>query len=149
MGSEMCIRDRVFTAILAVTMLKEKLRKRDVAALVCLLGGSTLVQLSEMAGAGAGKGGAEALLGGGFAVLGALLSAVPNVWYEKLLKTPGEDEWARNVQVRVLCIPRRASGRRTVRVGSTSAASRPSFSREPGTPRSAPSGSSPGSRRRS
>merc|ERR1711965_594638 len=75
-------------------MLKEKLRKRDVAALVCLLGGSTLVQLSE-------KGGAEALLGGGFAVLGALLSAVPNVWYEKLLKTPGEDEWARNVQVTV------------------------------------------------
>ena len=91
----------IFTAILAVTMLKEKLRKRDIAALVCLLGGSTLVQLSEMAGAGAGKGGAEALLGGGFAVLGALLSAVPNVWYEKLLKTPGEDEWARNVQVTV------------------------------------------------
>ena len=53
----------IFTAILAVTMLKEKLRKRDIAALVCLLGGSTLVQLSEMAGAGAGKGGAEALLG--------------------------------------------------------------------------------------
>ena len=40
-------------------------------------------------------------VGGGFAVLGALLSAVPNVWYEKLLKTPGEDEWARNVQVTV------------------------------------------------
>lgn len=91
----------VFTAILAVTMLNEKLRKRDIAALGALLGGSVLVQLSEMASGGAGKGGAEALLGGGFAVLGALLSAVPNVWYEKLLKTEGEDEWARNVQVTV------------------------------------------------
>ncbi|KAH8046925.1 pyrimidine nucleotide-sugar transmembrane transporter [Aureococcus anophagefferens] len=42
---------------------------------------------------------APTLLGGGLTVLGALLSAVPNVWYEKILKTEGEDEWARNIQV--------------------------------------------------
>lgn len=39
------------------------------------------------------------VIGGFLTVLGALLSALPNVWYEKLLKTEGEDEWVRNVQV--------------------------------------------------
>jgi len=92
----------IFTAGLAVTMLGERLGLRQLAALAALLGGSVLVQLAEMGGGlTGGGGGSEALLGGGFAVLGALLSAVPNVWYEKLLKTPGEDEWARNIQVTV------------------------------------------------
>lgn len=90
----------IFTAILAVTMLGQRLVAKQVVALGALLGGSVLVQLSEVGGAAArGGGGAEALLGGGLTVAGALLSAAPNVWYEKILKTDGEDEWARNVQV--------------------------------------------------
>ena len=90
----------IFTAVLAVTMLGERLTARKVGALAALLAGSLLVQVSEMGGVAFGShGAAEALLGGGLTVLGALLSAVPNVWYEKILKTEGEDEWARNVQV--------------------------------------------------
>ena len=88
----------IFTAILAVTMLGQRLGPRKLVALASLLAGSLLVQLSEMGGA-FGEAGADALLGGGLTVLGALLSAVPNVWYEKILKTEGEDEWARNIQV--------------------------------------------------
>ena len=33
------------------------------------------------------------------ALLGALLAAIPNVFYERLLKREGENEWAKNVQI--------------------------------------------------
>ena len=49
-----------------------------------------------------GQGRRRSLVGGRLRRAGALCSLrCPNVWYEKLLKTPGEDEWARNVQVTV------------------------------------------------
>ncbi|KAJ8607186.1 hypothetical protein CTAYLR_007345 [Chrysophaeum taylorii] len=89
----------LFTAVLAVTVLREPLSLRQWGALLTLLVGSLLVQVSEMAGGVYLEGGRAALYGGFLTVLGALLSALPNVWYEKLLKTEGEDEWVRNVQV--------------------------------------------------
>ena len=94
----------VFTAMLAVVMLRERLGRRKIAALAALLSGSLLVQMAEMSTAAAtaasGSGVTpDALYGGFVTVLGALLSALPNVWYEKLLKTKGQDEWVRNFQV--------------------------------------------------
>jgi hypothetical protein len=49
-----------------------------------------------------GGGGADAsaaLYGGALTVLGAALSALPNVYYEKVLKTKGQNQWAKNVQL--------------------------------------------------
>jgi len=40
-----------------------------------------------------------ALYGGALTVLGAALSALPNVYYEKVLKTKGQNQWAKNVQL--------------------------------------------------
>ena len=62
----------IFTAILAVTMLKEKLRKRDIAALVCLLGGSTHCRSSRRSPAPRPRAPPRRECWGGFAVLGAL-----------------------------------------------------------------------------
>ncbi|KAJ1457385.1 nucleotide-sugar transporter-domain-containing protein [Pelagophyceae sp. CCMP2097] len=95
----------IFTAFLAVTLLKERLSWKQLGALGALLGGSLAVQFAEMSAGGAAAatmaGGAarNAAYGGVVTVIGALLSALPNVWYEKLLKTEGEDEWVRNFQV--------------------------------------------------
>lgn len=89
----------IFTAALTVTMLGKALSARQIAALAALLFGSVLVQVSEMSGGAVAAGGTAALYGGFLTILGALLSSLPNVWYEKLLKTEGEDEWVRNVQV--------------------------------------------------
>lgn len=89
----------IFTAFLTTTMLGRVLTGRQIGSLAALLVGSVLVQVSEMSGLGSLAGGNAALYGGFLTVLGALLSALPNVWYEKLLKTEGEDEWVRNVQV--------------------------------------------------
>ena len=96
----------IFTAGLTVALLGKALSLRQVAALTTLLAGSLLVQISEMSGSATGgffasSSQSTALYGGFLTVLGALLAALPNVWYEKLLKTKGEDEWVRNVQVTV------------------------------------------------
>ena len=96
----------IFTAILTVTLLGKSLNLRQISALTTLLVGSLFVQVSEMSGAATGgffaaTTKATALYGGFLTVLGALLAALPNVAYEKLLKTKGEDEWVRNVQVTV------------------------------------------------
>lgn len=91
----------IFTAGLAVTMLGERLGLRQLAALAALLGGSVLVQLAEMGGGlTGGGGGSEALLGGGFAVLGALLSAVPNVWYQLRRPTASRERRAATPRLR-------------------------------------------------
>mmetsp|Transcript_15313 Transcript_15313/g.22998 ORF Transcript_15313/g.22998 Transcript_15313/m.22998 type:complete len:417 (+) Transcript_15313:42-1292(+) len=94
----------IFTALLTVTILQKPLGKRQIGALGALLAGSIMVQFSEMTGAATGGfitsiDQTAALYGGFLTVLGALLAALPNVWYEKILKTKGEDEWVRNLQV--------------------------------------------------
>ena len=62
------------------------------------MGGTVLTQVSEVS-RNAQVGGENALLGGALTVLGAALSALPNVYYEKVLKKEGENQWVRNVQL--------------------------------------------------
>lgn len=87
----------LFTAGLMAGILGTRLRALQWGALGMLLGGSLLVQLSE-ASRSVVLGG-NAYLGGLWAILGSLLSSLPNVYYEKLLKEKDTDEWARNIQM--------------------------------------------------
>jgi len=87
----------LFTAMLMVGLLGTRLRALQWTALSMLISGSLLVQLSE-ASRSVVTGG-NAYLGGLWAILGSLLSALPNVYYEKLLKAEGTDEWVRNLQM--------------------------------------------------
>lgn len=87
----------LFTATLMMGILGTRLRAGQWGALGMLLGGSLLVQLSEASRATVAGG--NAYLGGLWAILGSLLSSLPNVYYEKLLKEPDTNEWARNIQM--------------------------------------------------
>mmetsp|Transcript_6258 Transcript_6258/g.16330 ORF Transcript_6258/g.16330 Transcript_6258/m.16330 type:complete len:387 (-) Transcript_6258:242-1402(-) len=87
----------LFTAGLMMGIMKTRLRINQWTAIGMLIFGSLLVQLSE-----ATKSvvlGGNAYLGGFYAILGSLLSSLPNVYYEKLLKEPDTNEWARNIQM--------------------------------------------------
>lgn len=61
------------------------------------MGGTILTQLSEVSRSSVVGG--NALYGGVLTILGALLSALPNVYYEKILKTKGQNQWAKNMQL--------------------------------------------------
>jgi drug/metabolite transporter (DMT)-like permease len=87
----------LFTAGLMASFFKKRFSLRQFGALGALLLGSVLVQVSEMSVAVAT--GANVMLGSSLALLGALLAAIPNVFYERLLKREGENEWAKNVQI--------------------------------------------------
>lgn len=87
----------LFTAGLMASFFKKRFTLRQFGALGALLLGSVLVQVSEMSVAVAT--GANVMLGSSLALLGALLAAIPNVFYERLLKREGENEWAKNVQI--------------------------------------------------
>jgi UDP-sugar transporter A1/2/3 len=87
----------LFTAGLMASFFKKRFTLRQFGALCALLLGSVLVQVSEMSVAVAT--GANVMLGSSLALLGALLAAIPNVFYERLLKREGENEWAKNVQI--------------------------------------------------
>jgi len=87
----------LFTAGLMMGIMQTRLRLEQWSALGMLIGGSLLVQLSEASRAVVAGG--NAYLGGLWAILGSLLSSLPNVYYEKLLKEKGTDEWARNIQM--------------------------------------------------
>jgi UDP-sugar transporter A1/2/3 len=87
----------LFTAGFMTTVLKKKLQKRQILAIFGLCVGSLLVQLAEVSTSTVVGG--SAIYGGFCAILGAICAALPNVHYEKLLKTDGEDEWARNIQI--------------------------------------------------
>eukprot|EP00965_Chrysotila_dentata_P193059 6175516-Pleurochrysis_carterae.AAC.2 len=71
-----------------------------------LIVGALLVQLQEIARAAAPAGGAASvassavLWGAGLTLFSSFISALPNVAYEKVLKTEGENQWVNNVQVR-------------------------------------------------
>jgi UDP-sugar transporter A1/2/3 len=89
----------IFTAGLMFVWLKTALGVRRVFALLLLIVGSVLVQLSESASAGGGN----ALYGAGLTVLSALLAAIANVWNEKILKSEGENMWVRSLQITFWC----------------------------------------------
>lgn len=57
------------------------------------------VSRASLLGGAGGVDASAALYGGALTVLGAALSALPNVYYEKVLKTKGQNQWAKNVQL--------------------------------------------------
>lgn len=90
----------IFTAGLMRVMLQKRFSYQQLAALALLVGGACVTQLAEAShptatGASSGK----ALLGSGLTVLSALLAALPNVFYERLLKSNGQSEWVVNLQL--------------------------------------------------
>lgn len=96
----------LFTGFFMWFLLEERLTMRKVGALLLLLAGSILTQLSELMSKStiSGKsidatGNVQPLLGGALTVLGAAMSALPNVYYEKVLKRKHENQWIRNVQL--------------------------------------------------
>lgn len=68
-------------------------------ALGMLCFGAVFTQLAEVSGAALLGGKGNVLLGCGLTVLSALLASLPNVFYERLLKTDGQKEWVTNVQL--------------------------------------------------
>jgi len=88
----------LFTAIFMVTLLGKRLGRQQVLSLVLLMAGTVLTQLSEIP-RNAAAGGGHALQGGLYTFAGALLSAFPNVYYEKVLKTKGQNQWSSNIQL--------------------------------------------------
>jgi len=87
----------LFTAFFMSVMLKRHLRGHQYVALLLLLLGTGFTQLSEIPRS-ASMGG-DALYGGILTLLGAALSALPNVHYEKVLKTRKESQWVMNIQI--------------------------------------------------
>ena len=75
----------IFTGFFMVTLLGKRLSAKQLLALVVLLAGSVCTQLSEISRSSL-VGGGNPLYGGFLTVLGAALSALPNVYYEKILK---------------------------------------------------------------
>jgi UDP-sugar transporter A1/2/3 len=85
----------IFTAVFMYVWMKTVIGVRRWIALLLLIVGSVLVQVSELKSASGGN----ALYGGGLTILSALLASVANVGYEKLLKTVGENMWVRNLEI--------------------------------------------------
>ena len=104
----------IFTAGLMYFIVGKRLIFRQLVAIAMLIGGALLVQLQEMTKSGAASAGAAAVgavtgpMGMSIVTWGVLLtlfssliSALPNVAYEKVLKTEGENQWVNNIQVTV------------------------------------------------
>jgi len=87
----------LFTGLFMSIILKHRLSRRQFLALVLLMIGTILTQLSEMSRSAITGG--NAVYGGLLALGGAALSALPNVYYEKVLKTEGHNLWSKNIQL--------------------------------------------------
>merc|ERR1719387_939527 len=88
-------------------IVRKKLAARQWVAVALLIVGALLVQFEELARASAASvGGAVAAASGSAVMWGvsltlfsSFISALPNVYYEKVLKTEGENQWVNNLQV--------------------------------------------------
>jgi UDP-galactose transporter len=89
----------IFTAGLMRVMLGKRFSRLQTVALALLVGGAVATQLGEMSGAGVLGGKGNVLLGCSLTVLSSILSALPNVFYERILKRADQDEWAANLQL--------------------------------------------------
>jgi len=89
----------IFTALFMYFFMKTVIGVRRWFALCLLILGSILVQVSDSKSASGGN----ALYGGGLTIFSAFLASVANVWYEKLLKTTGENMWVRNLEITFMC----------------------------------------------
>lgn len=90
----------LFTGFFMSALLGKRLSMKQILSLGLLLAGSAATQVSEISRASL-VGSGNALYGGFLAVLGAFLAALPNVYYEKILKSSEATSsfWAKNVQV--------------------------------------------------
>lgn len=105
----------IFTAGLMYLIVGKRLIPRQILAIVMLVAGALLVQLQELtkshaatsvvstaAAAATGPGGMSPVLWGSLLVLFAnFMSALPNVAYERVLKTEGENQWVNNIKVTI------------------------------------------------
>lgn len=86
-----------FTAVFMTKLMGRKFSNREWFALALLVAGSLVVQWSESSrNTGVQR---NAVYGACLTILGALLSALPNVYFEKVLKTRGRCPWTANVQL--------------------------------------------------
>jgi len=88
----------LFTAGLMQVMLHRRFSRQQIFALALLCFGTILTQIAETSGGHAINKG-SVLLGGALTILSSMLSALPNVFYEGLLKSERQDEWTVNVQM--------------------------------------------------
>lgn len=95
------------TALLSVLMLKKVLGLFHWVALVILLVGVSLVQLTDTGSSAASTGGHEQnrLLGLVAVIISCCMSGFAGVYFEKILKGSDVSVWMRNVQLSVLGIP--------------------------------------------
>jgi UDP-sugar transporter A1/2/3 len=105
----------LFTAGLMYFIVGKRLIFRQLVAIGMLIAGAVLVQAQELArSTAAGGAAASAAAAGGFlgmstvmwmgvasVLFSSFISALPNVYYEKVLKTEGENQWVNNLQVTV------------------------------------------------
>ena len=92
----------LFTAGLMYVLVRKRLAPRQVVAIVLLVAGAVLVQLQELikaAAPAAAVGAGSIYWAAGLVLFSSFISALPNVYYEKVLKTEGENQWVNNVQV--------------------------------------------------
>jgi len=88
----------IFTAGFMSQMLNKQFSQTQIWALALLLLGTLFTQFAEVSGPAVLSGSAP-WLGAALTVLSALLSALPNVFYERLLKESEKDEWVTNLQL--------------------------------------------------
>jgi len=97
----------LFTAGLMYFIVGKKLLFRQLVAIAMLICGALLVQFQELARLSAASAAASAASssvvwwGIGLTLFSSFISALPNVAYEKVLKTEGENQWVNNIQVTV------------------------------------------------
>jgi len=92
----------LFTAGLMYVLVRKRLAMRQVLAIGLLVVGAVLVQLQELmraAAPAAAVGTGSIYWAAGLVLFSSFISALPNVYYEKVLKTEGQNEWVNNVQV--------------------------------------------------
>lgn len=86
----------IFTAAFMWQMLGKKFSRNQIIALAMLILGTVFTELAEIHGPMAV--GSRPWFGASLAVLSALLSALPNVFYERLLKAQ-KNQWVSNLQL--------------------------------------------------
>merc|ERR1712176_372373 len=89
----------IFTAILLAVLLKKRFSWRQTQALGLLCIGAVMTQLPELSGSVIFGGSGNVPLGCLLTAFCALVAALPNVFYEKLLKTESTDQWVANIQL--------------------------------------------------
>jgi len=91
-----------FTAGLMYVLVRKRLARRQLLAITMLVTGAVLVQFQELSLLAVPT--ATATAGSiywacGLVIFSSFISALPNVAYEKILKTEGQNQWVNNVQV--------------------------------------------------